>query len=278
MKYSKAKIDFKQRLGQANHFLITALVGVDAIKSGTVSSKPESFRTSWNPKDPKRSVIRTRSFLLRSFLGWTVESLEMYLTALYRKPKLLDGPEIEKLYSKAGQSVYKKATLLGEYIGVDPILIALMEVLITWRNYTFHYEIDNDIRPDSEALLLKKAVEINQRFRGLDINLMKLNWQSKEDFTFKETASLISATHEFVGAIDEYVLRHLDLETYYVAVLKQTFLEKQKSKQKYLSLSDSRLRAYLITLLRNKTGTSEIPDDILETILKKLPKNEVARI
>ena len=94
MSATRAKKTFKKRFGQANHLLITALVGLDAIETGEVSKKPESFSTSWNPIEPKRSAERARIFTLKSFLGWAVESLEMYLTELNRKPKELESEEL----------------------------------------------------------------------------------------------------------------------------------------------------------------------------------------
>lgn len=170
MKTTKAKKDFKKRFGQTNHFLITSLIGLDAIETGKIETKPESFSTSWNPKDPIRSVYRTRTFILQSFLGWAVESLEMYLTELNRKPKELNSTRFTELYSKAGQSINKKAILVGTEAGIDPVLIALIEILITWRNNTFHYDIDNQIRKESLETLQSSSKRIKNEFCGLEIS------------------------------------------------------------------------------------------------------------
>lgn len=269
MKASPAKNEFKNRFGQANHFLITALVGIDGIQTGIIKEKPESFNTSWNPRDTKRSADRTRVFVLKSFLGWAVESLEMYLTELNRKPKLLESETFTSLFSKAGQSVYKKTTLIADEIKVDPILIALMEVLITWRNYTFHYDIDNEIRESSMQILIDNAEEVKNRFSGLDINQLKKTWESGGDFTFKETASLIKATQDFVSSIDSYVLLNLDYERFLTETTQKHFDKNESSLTRYHSFDKDKKKKYLKVLLQNIAGVSELDDNILKSIMNQ---------
>jgi|AGTN01.2.fsa_nt_gi hypothetical protein len=270
MKATIAKKDFKERFGQANHFLITALVGIDGIHSGIIKEKPESFKTSWNPKDSKRSADRTRIFILKSFLGWAVESLEMYLTELNRKPKLLESETFTSLYSKAGQSVYKKTTFIADEIKVDPILTALMEVLITWRNHIFHYDIDNEIRESSMNCLLEKSEEVKTRFSGLEINQLKSTWKQGGDFTFKETASLIKATQDFVSSIDSYVLAHLDYLKYYIEITKKYFDNNHASKTRYVSFNKEKKGKYLQVLLQNIVGVSDIDENTVNSIIKEI--------
>lgn len=272
MKATIAKKDFKERFGQANHFLITALVGVDGIHSGVIKEKPESFSTSWNPKNTKRSADRTRVFLLKSFLGWAVESLEMYLTELNRKPKLLESEAFTSLYSKAGQSVYKKMIFIADEINVDPILTALMEVLITWRNYTFHYDIDNEIRESSMNCLLEKSEEVKTRFSGLEINQLKSTWEKGGDFTFKETASLIKATQDFVSSIDSYVLSNLDYIKYYTESTHKHFDKNQTSRLRFASFNKEKRSKYLRVLLQNIAGVSELDEITIDLIMKEFEK------
>jgi hypothetical protein len=269
MKLSPARKEFKKRFGQANHFLITALVGIDAIHSGIITTKPESFNTFWEPKNPKRSADRSRIFVLKSFLAWAVESLEMYMTELNRKPKLLESERFTELFSRAGQSVYKKTIFIGDEIKVDPILISLMEVLITWRNYTFHYDIDNEIRDESLNCLRDNSEKVAERFSGLEINQLKKTWETKGDFTFKETAALIKATQDFIAEIDEYALANLDEEKFLQEILDSHFKNKPKSLERLKSFEKNKKLKYLQVLLQNIAGIAEIDKSILETLSSK---------
>jgi len=256
MKTTLAKREFKDRLGQANHFLITSLIGLDGIESGKISEKPSSFSTSWNPKNVIRSAERSRIFLLKSFLGWAVESLEMYLTELNRKPKLLESEKFTELYSKAGRSIYLKTILIGDELKIDPVLVGLMEVLITWRNYTFHYDVDNTIRDSSFEVLLNEEKRISTEFCGLEVVQLKKTWETGGDFTFKETASLINATQKFVSAIDTYILNNLNFEQYYSEILIEHFDKNSNSKQKYLTSQG--MEKFILVLLQNIAGVTEV--------------------
>ncbi|MGD0711483.1 MAG: hypothetical protein ABR968_09940 [Bacteroidales bacterium] len=272
MKASPAKKEFKKRFGNANHLLITALVGIDGIQSGLIKEKPESFKTTWAPNDRKRSADRARIFVLKSFLGWAVESLEMYLTELNRKPKLLESVAFTSLFSRAGRSVYQKTTLIADEINVDPILIGLMEVLITWRNYTFHYDIDNEIRPTSLNYLIEQAESIKMRFSGLDIVILQKTWESGADFTFKETASLIKATQDFVDEIDRYVLDHLDMEIFLLESTMKYFNTSELSYKRYTSFDINKRKKFLRVLIQNIAGENEVDDKIISKIMTTLKK------
>lgn len=272
MNSTKAKKDFKKRFGQANHLLITTLIGLDSIESRKVTEKPSDFSTSWNPIEPKRSAERARVFTLQSFLGWAVESLEMYLTELNRKPKELESEQLTVIYSSAGRSVYKKAIHVGEHAKVDPLLTALMEVMITWRNYTFHYDIDNEIRPESKALLTKSNDRIKAEFCGLEIELLKKTWENKGDFTFKETASLISATHKFVSAIDLYAISNINYEKYITDALVLNFKGNNKAKQKLKSLPHDKKLRFLSNSIVQILGIEEKENQTMEKYLSAVIK------
>jgi hypothetical protein len=267
---TKAKKEFKKRFGQANHLLITTLIGLNSIESGVVTQKPEGFSTSWNPKDPKRSAERARIFSLQSFLGWAVESLEMYLTELNRKPKELESEEFTSIYSKAGRSVYQKAIGVGEYTGVDPLLIALMEVLITWRNYTFHYDIDNEIREKSKVILMTSEERIRKEFCDLEIGLLQKTWGSRGDFSFKETASLINATHKFVAAVDSYAIANLDFERYVTDALDMHFSYNDYAMRKLKSLPHDKKLRFLRNVATQILGVKQTDDSAMETNITML--------
>jgi hypothetical protein len=245
LKSTKARKEFKEKFGQANHLLITTLVGLDAIEKKIVQEKPKSFSTSWNPKDPISSARRARIFVLKAFLGSAVEALEMYLTELNRKPKLLQDHKDDRflrIYSNAGQSIYKKVIKVGEEIKVDPIIIGLIEILITWRNYTLHYDIDNELRPETWKTLVENAETIKIDFNGLDVLRLKETWEKNKDFTFKETASIINACQIFVQKVDSFIVSELDVEQYVLECLERHFeniiyfqrFKSSRNKEEYL--------------------------------------------
>lgn len=254
VKITNPRREFKEKFGQANHFLITTLVGLNAIEKGKITSKDETFSTSWNPKDPIASAQRARIFVLKSFLISAVEALEMYLTCLNRKPKLLKGENFLKIYSKAGQSIYEKVIGVGDEVKVDPILIGMMEILVTWRNYIAHYDIDNQIRESSWKILVEKADEIKAKFSGLDIIRLKKTWEQNNEFTFKETASLIKATQLFVEQIDGYIIQNLIIDEYVEEIVERYF-ENKIFLQRFKSTSKK--ENYLNQIIQQQLGSTD---------------------
>lgn len=60
IKTSAARRDFKEMLGQNNHFLITIMIGLDAVADGE-ARRGDEFSTSWAPHDVRRSAMRSQS-------------------------------------------------------------------------------------------------------------------------------------------------------------------------------------------------------------------------
>lgn len=100
MKQTKARKEFKKKFGQQNHFLITSLIGLDYLENNYVEC-PESFSTSWNPKDKKQSVRRSRDFLLQSFLTSAVDGIDMYISMLNTAPKYVVDTKFSDIISAA---------------------------------------------------------------------------------------------------------------------------------------------------------------------------------
>ena len=76
---SKARRTFKEVLGQANHLLVTALVGLDAIERGIVTRAPAELHAVWSPKPAKASARRSRRLLRDMALVRSVAALDLYL-------------------------------------------------------------------------------------------------------------------------------------------------------------------------------------------------------
>lgn len=258
MTATKPRNEFKRLFGQANHFLITALVGLSGIETGVITAAPDALRTSWSPKDKKASAVRTRHFMLGSFLGSAVDSLDVYLTLLYRAPKWIDGPEIEVIYSKAKRSVYRKALDLGEHLSVSPTLLALVGVLITWRNNITHQLAENKLDEGHIEILEKEKESIRLGFCGLEAKDLRAKAESGSDFTFKETAALIRATHDYVAAVDAEVLRRLDVLKFTELFLQDALENNSKISGNYFRKLGPERETYVLNIVQNHLGIQEL--------------------
>lgn len=209
---SHALKKFKKEIGQANHFLITILIGLDGIKSGTVVKNVE-FDAAWNPKDVIASANRSRIYTIKASLAWVVDCLDMYLRLCNRKPRLLNE-ELSNKFNGTGHSVYEKYKLISNEYEVSDIDKAVVDLLICWRNRMIHFDADNDILKESRNVLttsMNKDETIKKTH--LDINQMLCSFDKRECPKFKEMAFMIKRTISFVESIDKMLLDRLDVLT-----------------------------------------------------------------
>ncbi len=170
---------FKNLLGQTNHYLITILVGLEGVRTGKVT-KDESFHATWNPRSVEDSAVRSRRFARNSALAWAIDSLDAYLGYLRKKPFDFKDVELQKVFSE--RSIYKtlKAiTKFSEYQTDVPL--SVIHLGIQWRNNLVHFHADNELEAEYRNFLLNNAnaIDVAERFRGLDSNLMVNNFDKK---------------------------------------------------------------------------------------------------
>lgn len=219
---------FKNEMGQANHFLITLLVGLDAISDG--ARKSEDFSASWNPKDIESSVVRSRLYAIKSSMAWTVDNLDMYFKLIRRKPTLFSFDD--QSFNDVGTSVYKKFNCFNskfELLGDNKK--AFVDLLINWRNNTMHFDVSNKLLKETQIYFDKNAMN--------DSALSKYNFNSLEMInrfndnkvpTFKECATLISMTINYVSQLDELVMSQINQINYINNVLTENLNETELAK------------------------------------------------
>ncbi len=251
MKSTKARKEFKDQFGQANHFLITSLVGLNTIETNPNIIKPLEFSTSWNPRDKVRSARRSRSFVLNSFLSFAVDGVDMYLTLLNRTPKVLVDLNFSLIFEKAKNSVYNKVLGVEEYFDIDKTLVSLILLLITWRNNLVHGLAENEIRNNYVEQLKKNQTFIKENFRGLLIDDTITRAYEGKYPNFKEVASLINATHMFVQEVDKRILEKMDKLAYAKDVIAFRSKKEIKSRTKCAVLAPKAKRRFLTNILLN---------------------------
>lgn len=211
MKQTPARTRFKKHFGQANHYLVTGLVALHLLEASEVVSAPPELHTSWNPKDKNSSIHRTRLFAHQAALASAVDAVDMYISLLYRKPNYIKDKDLCSALDGANRSVQKKVAAVAGHYQLKPMTVALVDILITWRNNLVHELADNTLRPETVAVLANSAKSIAENYRGLITDGLKEKAEKGDSLTFKETTSLINAAHNFVEEVDAIVIERLDL-------------------------------------------------------------------
>lgn len=238
-------------MGQANHFLITIMIGLDAVEDG--AEKRESFKTTWNPQNRTNSVVRSKTYAIKSALAWTVDNLDMYLRLCNREPRLYNDYESAEI-ADTGHSIYKKfRCIINNHKELQLDKTAYVDLLICWRNNTVHFDAENQLMHDSLNYFKNIPTDdvVANKYH-LDVNQMLDHFNRGECPTFKEAATLISMTIHFVEELDSILLCNIDqyrfIETSLFKLLKSekdtsvfsfrnTTPEKRKKKFKQLFIA-----------------------------------------
>ena len=226
---------FKKRMGQANHFLVTTWIGLDAVATGEVQQR-DAFNVCWNPHDIIFSVKRSKEFLVNAALSWTVDNLDMYLRMSNHNPKLLSDDESKSFFSTS-HSVYEKYKIVIKNHSIDLNKKAFVDVLIAWRNNMMHYEAENKLLSDSEKFFKNdaKSDAVIKKYH-LDVELMLNRFYNKKSPSFKEITTLISMTIHFVEDLDQDLMLKLNQERF----IKETIKSILKANNDYCNVFSSR--------------------------------------
>jgi hypothetical protein len=204
---SPARRVFKSQLGNANHLIITSLVGLDAVERQIVTEIPADIHAAWSPKDPIASARRSRRLILDMALVRAVDALDIYIRHSNRKPFLIEDSALRDKINAAGRRVFMKFKAILDYHPcLDPVLCALVEVMLIWRNKSAHDEADVEIADSVKYILREHRTHILDNYKGLDSELLISGYENNRPPTFKEIASFIHATQDFVCALDNLQL------------------------------------------------------------------------
>lgn len=279
---SKPRKDVKKILGQANHFLITILVGLDSVKKNDITLPPE-FRTSWNPKDKIRSVLRSREYALNSSLAWAVDCLDAYFTKINQSPLLIEDVSLKSKIDGTGRSVYEKYNMYSSYILSNnfkkedfALYKSFVDLAIQWRNNTTHYNAENVIQKENETILIKNLDLVEEKFCGLKIDETLDHFNKGKSPTFKEVTSLIRSIQNYIEILDIFLLQRLDIVRYANDLLNIFFSENINEKKSYSTLTKERRDIKIKNILLNWSFSESITESgicLHDIDLKKIEEN-----
>lgn len=263
LKQTRPRTTFKENAGQNNHFLITILVGLDAVGAGCAVRNP-GFSTTWEPRDLGASAARSREFAIKSSLSWIVDLLNVY-----RK----------EVSSIAGSSVGARLRKLDDLDGAETKLMGLVQVAglsqspevllsrlaINWRNRTVHSSsAGRRLNRTLASQLMACRSELLEQHSGLDVELTIERHDNGRAPTFKDVATIISGIQRTVRDIDAALISLIDLESFADDVIRRYLAESKDSNvvPKLWPGSPDKTRQRLTTLLGQHGMTeSEDPRD-----------------
>lgn len=255
---TKAKKIYKKRFGEANHLLITVLIGIDAIEKHNILEPHEEFSTTWNPKDRTSSVQRSRLFTIQAFFSHIVDGIDAYFTTLRTiKPPYIEDPKFHEILDACGSSVYNKVFTIDGYFSnkINPVTLALIDLGVTCRNNFMHYSSHQRIKSKSQNILSNNSIEIKNSYCALDIERWLRDYTNNNfDITFKELASFIRASHAFIEEVDKLIVEKSS-NNYENRALEYHLSNDKSFKIKYESSKNKQRIAK--NLLMNKYGYSK---------------------
>lgn len=253
LNHSVAQRQFKKRMGQANHFLITILIGLDEVSKGLVK-KPDTLDVSWNPKDVKASAERSRVYALNSSLAWIIDNFDSYVQNCKRKPCLIENKKLSEELDSADRRVNDKfKVFFNRYTSNKDLRLygALVALGIQWRNVTTHSEANNELDDEYEKILLDNKEWYSENFCHLDVDKALDSFKSHKNPTLKETTSIIKAVLRFVEIIDAELLKEIKDERFLSELFEKHYQHGNDNKRLFLNLSKERQISVVKNVLLN---------------------------
>ena len=214
LNHSAARRRFKDLLGPANHLLITILVGLSAVERRLITECPPELHAAWNPQDPTASALRSRKMVLEMTLVRATDAFDCYVSWSRQTPSLIQQPEMQRQIDSCGRRVLQKLNVMSSMQGLNPVLSALVEVLIVWRNRAVHSLADNEVSDKTWNTLRSNEEWIRNEFRGMELGRLFGDFERGGAPSFKEIASFIRAVQSLIQEMDAALLSQLDSEQY----------------------------------------------------------------
>lgn len=279
---------FKDLLGQANHFLITILVGLNGVRAGRITIDSE-FSTSWNPKDVKASADRSRQFALDLALIRAVDALDAYMMRTRRRPLALTNDDFAKRMDATGQKISKRLDVFSEFLKpLEAERAAFLRLAIDWRNQRVHSLAEDNLKSEDLKIIREKSENLHNDFSGLVAEEIIKNYNAGIGPNFKEAAAVIRLAHRTVEHFDNDLLQKIDVigyisESLYVLLAVDRPQFKVEAACHKIWGNQTKRRAKVLRTLRlvgvtetAKLSGREVPADFIEELLSMTPQSALS--
>lgn len=210
--------DFRARSGHTTQYLLTLIVGTDAVRRG--HEAPDDLPASWNPKSREDAAGRARTFALQAATVWNAESVIGYVSSITKsRPALVS----EALTNDVNVIRAREEKLVALSAGVNHPLTAdlsLVRAAMVWRNRLTHVHSQNRLAQDVVASLRSSADSISDDYQGLKVAELIERIQKGAPPRLKEATALIRAAGALTRSLDERICAHIEVSKYLDEVLR----------------------------------------------------------
>jgi hypothetical protein len=142
------------------------------------------------------------------------DAIDIYLRMSRRCPALIQHQDLKNAIDTSQNRILQKLKALhSHYSQNGSVLFAMGFVMVAWRNRSAHAEADTEVSEVTRNILHENSLQIAAEYNGLSVDRLLRGFENSAP-TFKEMASLISASHKLVALIENLQFRSLDGERF----------------------------------------------------------------
>ena len=242
---SPALLAFRLVAGAANRHLRTLIAGLQALENSP-AFRPNDLYLPWSRPSTPNEWAESETFVYTMALVAVVDGLDQYLRVLARMPGFVDATLIDSLegrkvddrrltiserlekindfYSeKAGISIAGLGTNLVSkrlQTAVGPARMAMIHLLVYWRNIYAHHDYRFSISNDHRSAILKASLYFKQKHGGIQIKALVDRFDAKMAPTLSDVATMFSVAQRVLASLDGHLLQLHSGESYSQCLLR----------------------------------------------------------
>ncbi|OPY60337.1 MAG: hypothetical protein A4E56_02763 [Pelotomaculum sp. PtaU1.Bin065] len=165
---------------------------------------------------------------------------------------------------------------ISKYLGVNEINQAILDLTICWRNRLIHYKAENKIGQNSHEVLLREKESILQKYNGLDIKRAIDSYENNQVPSFKEVASMVKASIDFITEIDNKLICQLDVLSYSDHLIYEYVTSDQVVRLNNIYSKDDATKRRVLRNIFKEYCFNEEEDDTVDAFIEDLVKLDYA--
>lgn len=271
--------DFRMRSGHTTQYLLTLIVGTEAVRRGYEA--PSGLPASWNPKSREDAAGRARTFALQAATVWNAESVIGYVSSITKsRPALVS----EILVNEVNGIRAREDKLVALCAGVEhprTTSLSLVRAAMVWRNKLTHVHASNRLAQDVVASLHSCQDSIAEEYQGLKVTELIERIHDGAPPRLKEATALMRASSALTRSLDERICAQIEVGRYLDEVLRLYLAPRELRVARATGLwggTPTQNRRAILNVAAQAGVRTDAPDSIDSDLPSLTPKVAVARL